>query len=448
MAQGLGRNTVRQTLGLSVWEIELAATTGLLRRLPDRTFDPVSVRAAEADIEHFRQLLAAERRCTVTEASARLGVSSDRFKRIIAATGLAPVATEEIRKYGRILTVRYYRAADVDALADHVHADTELRAAARAVSRSEAARKAVQTRKLNLERAVAARAEIETIKPAFDADCVRVLLWTAALMTAVDIWPGPLSPIRRMADPRIPPLAEILRDARLSRTDLEAMLAEFTPRSAELVPLLVSPKDAERELGVPVEMIPAELPRFGDHLLAPLLREAVSSPPPWLLRARAEVELRRAVQAEERRAVEEASRQRRAERAAVDQAARVASRLSDESVAELFGIPPDVIRRLRPASGRWTADHVARLLRKTPPWLHDESAARAEADRRHHREADRRRHRAERKASRRLSWRVLWAEALGVPLDRVPGSVGRPTRAAIEAARREPPRWARETPPD
>ncbi|MER6826484.1 hypothetical protein ABT352_10895 [Streptosporangium sp. NPDC000563] len=372
MARGLGRNTVRQTLGLSVWEIELAATTGLLRRLPDRTFDPVSVRAAEADIEHFRQLLAAERRCTVTEASARLGVSSDRFKRIIAATGLAPVATEEIRKYGRILTVRYYRAADVDALADHVHADTELRAAARAVSRSDAARKAAQTRKLNLERAVAARAELETIKPAFDADCVRVLLWTAALMTVADIWPGPLSPIRRMTDSRIPPLTEILRDARLSRTDLEAMLAEFTPRSAELVPLLVSPKDAERELGVPVEMIPAEL----------------------------------------------------------------------------FGIPADVLRRLRPAGGRWTADHVARLLRKTPPWLRDESAARAEADRRHHREADRRRHRAERKAARRLSWRVLWAEALGVSLDRVPGSVGRPTRAAIEAARREPPRWARETPPD
>ncbi|MET8337767.1 hypothetical protein [Streptosporangium canum] len=439
MARGLGRNAVRQLLGLSVWEIELATTTGLLRRLPDRTFDPVSVRAAEADTEHFRRLLAAERRCTITEASARLGVSADRFKRITAAAGLAPVATEEIRKYGQPLTVRYYRAADVDALADHVHADAELRAAARAVSRSEAARKAVQTRKLNLARAVAARAEIETITPTFDTDRVRVLLWTTALMVAADVWPGPLRPLRRMADPRVPPLTEILRDARLSRTELEVMLAELTPRSVELVRLLVSPRDAEQELGVPIEMIPAELPQFGGHLLAPLLREAVSSPPPWLLRARAEVELQRAVHAEERRAVEEASQRHRVERAAVGQAARVASRLSDESVAEMFGIPADVIRRLRPASGRWAADHVAGLLRKTPPWLRDESAARAEADRR--------RHRAERKAARRLSWRVLWAEALGVPLDRVPGSVGRPTRAAIEAVRREPPRWARETPP-
>ncbi|MFC7602189.1 hypothetical protein ACFQVD_18980 [Streptosporangium amethystogenes subsp. fukuiense] len=439
MARGLGRNAVRQSLGLSVWEIELAVTTGLLRRLPDRTFDPVSVRAAEADIEHFRQLLAAERRCTITEASARLGVSADRFKRIIAAAGLAPVATEEIRKYGQTLTVRYYRAADVDALADHVHADAELRAAARAVSRSEAARKAVQTRKLNLARAVAARAEIEATKPTLDADGVRVLLWTAALMAAAGVWPGPLRPLHRMADPRVPPLTEILRDARLSRAELEAMLAELTPRSVELVRLLVSPRDAEQELGVPVEMVPAELPQFGGHLLAPLLREAISSPPPWLLRARAEVELQRAVQAEKRRAAEEVSQRRRAERAAVDQATRAASRLSDESVAEMFGIPADVIRRLRPASGRWAADHVARLLRKTPPWLRDESAARAEADRR--------RHRAERKAARRLSWRSLWAEALGVPLDRIPDSVGRPTRAAIEAARREPPRWARKTPP-
>ncbi|MFD8527143.1 hypothetical protein ACFV0L_06990 [Streptosporangium canum] len=132
MARGLGRNAVRQLLGLSVREIELATTTGLLRRFPDRTFAPVSVRAAEADIEHFRRLLAAERRCTITEASARLGVSADRFKRITAA-GLAPVATEEIRKYGQTLTVRYYRAADVDALADHVHTDAELRAATRAV---------------------------------------------------------------------------------------------------------------------------------------------------------------------------------------------------------------------------------------------------------------------------------------------------------------------------
>ncbi|MEU0478027.1 hypothetical protein ABZ260_02425 [Streptosporangium sp. NPDC006013] len=443
MARGLGRNAIRQLLGLSVWEIELAVTTGLLRRFPDRTFDPVSVRAAEADIEYFRQLLAAERRCTITEASARLGVSADRFKRITAAAGLAPVATEEIRKYGQTLTVHYYRAADVDALADHVRADAELRAAARAVSRSEAARKAVQTRKLNLARAVAARAEIEATKPTLDADGVRVLLWTAALMAAAGVWPGPLRPLHRMADLRVPPLTEILRDARLSRAELEAMLAELTPRSVELVRLLVSPRDAERELGVPIEMIPAELPQFGGHLLAPLLREAVSSPPAWLLRARAEVELQQAVQAEERRAAEEASQRRRAERATVDQATRAASRLSDESVAEMFGIPADVIRWLRPASGRWTADHVAGLLRKTPPWLRDESAARAEADRRRHR----RRHRAERKAARRLSWRSLWAEALGVPLDRIPDSVGRPTRAAIEAARREPPRWARETPP-
>ncbi|WP_406317467.1 hypothetical protein OHA77_09345 [Streptosporangium sp. NBC_01639] len=439
MARGLGRNMVRQLLGLGVWEIELAVTTGLLRRLPDRTFDPVSVRAAEADIEHFRRLLAAERRCTITEASTRLGVSADRFKRIVAAAGLAPVATEQIRKYGRTLTVRYYRAADVDALADHVHADAELRAAARAVSRSEAARKAVQTRKLNIARTVAARAEIETIKPTLDADHVRVLLWTAALMAAAGVWPGPLRPLQRMADPRVPPLTEMLRDARLSRTELEVMLAELAPRAVEPVRLLVSPRDAERELGVPIEMVPAELPHFGDHLLAPLLRETVSAPPPWLLRARAEVELQRAVHAEEQRAVEESSQRHRVERAAVDQAARVASRLSDESVAELFGIPVDVIRQLRPASGRWAADHVAGLLRKTPPWLRDESAARAEADRR--------RHRAERKAARRLSWRGLWAEALGVPLDRIPGSVGRPTRAAIEAARRKPPRWARETPP-
>ncbi|MFI0448914.1 hypothetical protein [Actinomadura sp. 6N118] len=155
--RGLGREKVRKLLELAVWEVELAVETGLLRRLPDRTFDPVSVNAAMADIEYFRRVLAGERRCNATESAARLGIPVERFKKLALVTGLSPVVTEELRKYGRILTVRYYRARDVDALADHVRADVELRSAARAVSRSQAAKKAAQTRKRNLAQAAAAR---------------------------------------------------------------------------------------------------------------------------------------------------------------------------------------------------------------------------------------------------------------------------------------------------
>ncbi|WP_433420940.1 hypothetical protein ACQP1V_09300 [Microtetraspora malaysiensis] len=437
MARGVGREKVRELLRLAVWEVDLAVETGLLRRLPNRTFDPVSVNAAQADLEHFRQLLADEHRCNATQAAARLGISAERFKQL--ATGLAPVAVEEIRKYGRALVVRYYRAADVDALADHARADAELRAAARAYSRSEAARKAAKTRKLNLVRAQTARTEIEAAKPALDRDRVDVLIWAAALMTAASVWPGPLRRLRLIVDPRIPPLVATLRQARLIPAELEAMLTALLARATELIALLISPHEAERKLGVPIDQVPDDLQRVGDHLFASSLDELLAAPPSWLLQARADQELREAALAEARRAAEAAFRRHRDEQAAVDAAARVASRLSDTSVAELFDLPVEVIRLLRPKSGRWSAENVERLLRDTPLWLQSQTAARAEADRRR-RHAD---NRATRLAQRRLGWRRQWAELFDVPLEQVPQGVGRPTSRAIDAVRRESPAWAR-----
>ncbi|GGO81768.1 hypothetical protein [Nonomuraea cavernae] len=443
MAKGLGRERVRELLGLAVWEVELAVETGLLRRLPDRTFDPVSVNTAQADLELFWRLLAAERRCNATEAAARLGISAESFRRIAAVAGLVPLVTREIKKYGRALTVGYYRAADVDALADHARADTELRAVARAVARSEAAKKAALTRRANLARATEARAEVEDTRPAPDADPIRVLLWTAAVMAAAGVWPGPLRLLRRLSDRRVDPLVLTLREARLPRAELEVMLAELAERSVELIGLLVPPAAGERELGVPVAMLPADLPRFGDHLLAPFLQEVVSSPPSWLLEARADRELEDAAHRQARRAIEEAYRRRTAAQAAVEEAVRVASRLSDETVAEIFGLSVEVIRLLRPKSGRWSAELVAQLFRHSPPWLRDETAARMEIDRRRRAAVTQ----ARRRAATRLSWRRHWAEAFGVPLECVPEVIGRPTPGAIEAARRDPPRWARKETP-
>jgi hypothetical protein len=430
MAKGLGREKTRKLLGLAVWEVELAVEAGLLRRLPDRTFDPVSVYAAQADGELFRRILAAERRCDVTESAARLGVSAAAFQRIAAA--LTPVATQEIRKYGRTLTVRYYRAADVDALAGHARAESELRAAARTVSRSKAAEKAARTRKANLARAAAARAEIDGTRPGPCADDpVRILLWTAALMIVADLPPGPLRALRRLADQRVEPLILMLRTARLSRTELETMLAELAGRSLELIGLLVPPAAAERELGLPLAALPVDLPRFGDHVLAPYLHELVSSPPSWLLETRVDRELAEAARLAAADLV-------RRQAATAEAAARAISRLSDEAVAEIFNLSVEVIRQLRPNSGRWSASLVTQWLRHTPPWLRDEAAARAEADRRRIAAAAR----VARRAAKRLSWRRRWAEEFGIPLDRVPERIGRPTPKAIDAARRDPPRWA------
>ena len=432
MARGLGLKKVRELLGLAVWEVELAVETSLLRRLPDRTFDPVSVNAAKADAERFQRLLAAEHRCNATQAATRLGISPQRFKCL--ADRLTPVAVDEIRKYGRTLTIRYYRAADVDALADLARADTELRAAARTLSRSEAARKAAATRKLNRERAVAAHAWLQRAMPGHDGDPIQVLIWAAALMEASGTRPRPLRRLACLHDPRITELLATLRTARLSSPDLDAMLGSLLPLASEVVTLLTEPTDA---LGVPVDAFPADFPRLGDHLFAPALHELLSSPPTWFLHARADEELRRAAQAAASRAAADAARRHRAEQAAVDAANRAATRLSDASVAELFSLPVDVIRQLRPGSGRWSAQHVAGLLRNPPPWLRSESAARTEVERRRRKAQTR----VERRAQRQLSWRRHWAEALGIPLERVPQSAGRPTPKAISAARDRPPPW-------
>jgi len=113
-------------------------------------------------------------------------------------------------------------------------------------------------------------------------------------MTVAGIWPGPLRLLRSISDRRVDPLVLTLRETRLPRAELEEMLAELTEKSVELIGLLVPPAAAERELGVSVVMLPADLPGFADHLLAPFLHEVVSSPPLWLLEARADHELEEA----------------------------------------------------------------------------------------------------------------------------------------------------------
>ncbi|MFI7145994.1 hypothetical protein ACIBO2_13830 [Nonomuraea sp. NPDC050022] len=247
MAHGLGMKRVREELGLAVWEVELAVETSLLRRLPDRTFDPVSVNAAKTDAERFQRLLAAEHRCNATQAAIRLGISPQRFKRL--ADRLAPVAVDEIQKYGRTLTIRYYRAADVDALADLVRADTELRAAARTLSRSEAARKAAATRKLNKERAVAARALLQRAMPCDNGDPIQVLVWAPWLRSESAA------------------LAEVERRRRKAQTRVE--------RTAQR--RLAWRRRWAEALGLPLERVPQPAGRPTPKAIS----AARDRPPPW-----------------------------------------------------------------------------------------------------------------------------------------------------------------------
>ncbi|WP_433472823.1 hypothetical protein ACQPZP_28615 [Spirillospora sp. CA-142024] len=386
---GVGREKVRAALGLAVWEVELAAETGLLRRLPDRSFEAASVRAALDDPGGFRQGLAQERRCNATESAARLGISVQRFKRVAAATGLVPVAGEDVRKYGRVLRVVYYRAGDVDALADHVQADVELRAAAVAVSREQAAQKAAVTRKRNAELRREARTELESRKPA-DAEGIEKLRWAVALMRTAGRFPAPLRRLAHVEDAPTGQLAHLMRQARLREDELAAMLEDVLPRAARATEGLADPDQVSAMLGVSAWLVSQHVPHFGGHVPVPALRELAGAPPPWLLAAWADIEFQRA-------SVEVVRQDEKQREAVLDTAERAASRLSDAGVAELLGLSKEVVRRLRPGTGRWKAAYVEQLLRRRPAWSLSEEAAWAEAERCRRRRERREQRRGQRK---------------------------------------------------
>ncbi len=389
---GWGREKVRAALGLTVWEIELSVRTGLLQRLPNRRFDDESVRAALADTEAFRTRLAAEHRLNATEAARRLGVSRERFTRVVADTGLAPVAEEQIRKYGRDLAVRYYRAADVDSLPPRVGADIALRGAATAFGRSAAARKAAQTRARNRERAERARLELYAAEPVPDAHPTRVLAYAAGLTADHTSAPGFLSEFSGV--PEALRIATLVRDCRLSPAEHTAMVHGFRERAQAAYEALVSPDEVHRRLGV----CPGSLCGRTEMLMGYVPQSAVRAwedePPAWLLTERA------ALAAAE--AGEAALRSREKEEQRVLHEAEQQLKCTDEAVAELFGLPVDIVAELRRSRDKpWRWAYVEQLRDRPPKWLSSTEAARGEARRRR----ESRTRNRERRARRRKSWR-------------------------------------------
>ncbi|GAB3277766.1 hypothetical protein GCM10027589_03660 [Actinocorallia lasiicapitis] len=156
----VGRRKVRELLGLSEREVGLALECGLLRR-EGRSFCAEKVAEALEDLEGFRRRLAAETRLNATEAGALLGVSAARFRTLARNAGTEVVAAAEIRKYGKVLTVRYWRAGDVEGL--------RAEAAAGAERLAERRRRAAER-----VREVAARARVRV--PARDDPPERVVL--------------------------------------------------------------------------------------------------------------------------------------------------------------------------------------------------------------------------------------------------------------------------------
>lgn len=425
-----GREKVRAALGLAVWEVELAVETGLLRQLPDRRFEAAAVAAALADPETFRSRLAAERRLNATEAAKRLGISRQRFARVVQQAGIAPVATEVVDKYATVLTVRYYRAADVEALRPSVAADVVLRAATTAVGRSAVARKAARTRARNRERARSARAELEAARAAAATSPVAVLRYGAALAAGRPKAPGFLR--RFAADPAVARLAALVDNCRLRDEEHGRMAGEVLEQVRLAYQAMAGPGEIRRRLGVEPQAFPGHAELIDGFVERRLLAAWAVDPPEWLLAERAAAAADEAAQA--------AHQARASEQRQVLEAAERAIRLTDEAVAELFDLPMALIAQLRPRRhGSWSVEYVRQLRAHPPAWLQDEESAREEAARRSARRAEAK----ARKAQRRVAWRWAWARELGVPVEQVPERCPKPTPAAIRAARANPPRWAR-----
>lgn len=374
-----GREKVRAALGLAVWETNLAVESGLLTRGEDRRFDPVEVQKAVDDIEGFRARLRAEHRLNATEAAARLGISVQRFARVVEQAGLVPVAEEGFRKYGRFLTVRYYRAADVEALAPYAHADRVLREAVTSVGRSAVAQKAARTRARNKARATEARSELDALHERAKASPVSALRYATALALGLPDSPPFLR--RYQDDDLVRTLIGMIDDSRLTVAERSTKFSDVQDLAHEAHSTMASPDEVRQQLGADISTMAAQAETIGRFMPRQELSRLAAAPPTWLLALRA---------AEAAADAESAALHARmsAERKVLDSAER-ALRITDDTAAELFGLPVDVVASLRPKkhSGHWHPQHVAQLLAHPPAWLHDEAAARQEVARRQARKA-------------------------------------------------------------
>lgn len=124
--------------------------------------------------------------------------------------------------------------------------------------------------------------------------------------------------------------------------------------------------------------------------------------------------------------------------------------LSTDEVADLLGLPTEVVAPFEPRRG-WTADVVADLLRSQPAWLQSADEARDAARKatwRARRAEDRRTYAEAAKLRGKERNRARWAEVAGVSLDEVPSSFTKaPTPDAIARFWKRPPSWAPLTPP-
>ena len=302
-ATPVGRETVRRRLGgLSIDEIEDAVAAGLLIRLADRRFDAESVEFAVAMGAQWRQSLHDERRLNATEAANRLGVPVARFRRAVEAGQIAAVGSMPW-KWG---TIRFYRGADVDALAGWLTVEAASRHVAAASKRSAAARKGAKTRRRNAAAAAAAREKLAKAEPGEGDSAVLVVRYVTAMLTGFGYQCKPLEAFALLAG--VSELAGTFAAARFPASEQEAMRLTWRDQGIQAAGTLVKASDLNRSLGLVPGTLPGPLVHLGGWVSRPDAEAWVTRNPDAVERARREEQKRQMLESASQLAAAEARR--------------------------------------------------------------------------------------------------------------------------------------------
>jgi len=517
-AASLSTRKVRELLGpLSAEQLRRAVAAGLLKTRGRDHYDTASVLDAHANLEAWRERLAGEELLNATEAARRLGVTTERFRRAVTANDIKPVERTYWR-YGRYIS--YYRARDVDSLASWLVADAAERHVEAVAKRPEAARKAAETRRRNLEAKKAARDRLVPLIPGLGASDADIICFAVALLLAADKGCSKLQRFTR--DKKVHELADLIATARLSKEEHQELLSRYHAQALKAARRFERVRDLENAHGLHPGSLYARLDCVAGTVSRLQFDRLLREDPAFIEDSRRKNQERLLLEEAHRVAALEAERVERERRAMVAKAEILAHAPGEDAhpadvmrwalpaiLAFSGGAIPAVqhmassvgedymvdIRRVQDKIGshrlddkefldyllqqvkhaRDRMDSLHRVLHNRFPQRLNELrqrglktagelavleeaealirsdpqlAARWEREdekdaERQARKRERRRRKRAKKAGQMQLWREQWAAALGIPVEKVPARMSRPTLKGIQQMLAHRPGWAK-----
>jgi hypothetical protein len=448
-----------------------------------------------------------------TEAAIRLGVTTERFRRAVAANHIEP-ARKVYWRYGRY--VSYYRPQDVDSLASWLVADAATRHVEAVAKRPEAARKAAETRRRNLEAKKVARERLDQVllgASLSDADAIRLVV---SLLLAAERGCGRLTPFTH--DDGVSELTDLITTARLSEEESKSIFRRYRTQALEAAKWFVRVRDLEDAHGLNPGSLCARLDCVARRVSRLQFERLLQEDPVFIEESRQQNRERLRLQQAQRVVKREAARIERERRAFVAKAEILAHAPAEDAhpvdvmewalpaILAFGGDRRPVVRNILKDAGadyedeiRHASDmigsyrrvdddefldslvqraaHARNQLAPLHRILHNRSPKRlkelqqqglktagklavleeAEALLRNNpqlvkrwerqdeddaRKRARKRERRRQKAAQMQAWREEWARVLGIPVEKIPAQMSRPTHKGVQQMLAHRPRWA------